>query len=173
MDTGTVEVVPEYINVGNQSNIMFSIFNTGKTILYNVKVNYESDAIESGVTYIGNLAPGSTGNVDSMVTGIAQGDGQVMAVITYEDESGNETRVEKAINLMVEEMIIEEFPGDFMPEEFENPEETEGGISKVVIIVASIVAAVIVLIVVIIIIKKKRNKRKQKEDIDLLDEDDL
>ena len=173
MDTGTVEVVPEYINVGNQSNIMFSIFNTGKTILYNVKVNYESDAIESGVTYIGNLAPGNTGNVDSMVTGIAQGDGQVMAVITYEDESGNETRVEKAINLQVDEMIIEEFPGDIMPEEFENPEENEGGISKVVIIVASIVAAVVVLIVIIVIIKKKRNKKKQKEDIDLLDEDDL
>ena len=68
MDTGTAEIMPESIAVGEQSNIMFSVFNTGKTTLYNVKVTYESDAIESGISYLGNLDPGATGNVDSMVT---------------------------------------------------------------------------------------------------------
>ena len=71
MDTGTAEIMPESIAVGEQSNIMFSVFNTGKTTLYNVKVTYESDAIDSGISYLGNLDPGATGNVDSMVTGIA------------------------------------------------------------------------------------------------------
>ena len=59
IDTGSVEVMPESIAVGEQSNVMFSVFNTGKTTLYNVKVNYASDSVESGVTYLGNITPGS------------------------------------------------------------------------------------------------------------------
>ena len=92
IDTGSADIMPESIAVGEQSNVMFSVFNTGKTTLYNVKVSYESDTVESGITYLGNIAPGATGNVDSMVTGIApdMGEGIVKAVITYEDEAGNE-----------------------------------------------------------------------------------
>ncbi|MDE5777313.1 MAG: hypothetical protein K2I10_02205, partial [Lachnospiraceae bacterium] len=62
------------------------------TTLFNVKVTYESETVESGITYLGNIAPGITGNVDSMLTGIApdMGEGIVKAVITYEDEAGNE-----------------------------------------------------------------------------------
>ena len=101
LDTGSAEVLPESIAVGEQSNVMFSVFNTGKTTLYNVKVTYESETVESGVTYLGNISPGATQNVDSMLTGIAPDTGQgiVKAVVTYEDEAGNESRFEKDLNL--------------------------------------------------------------------------
>lgn len=173
LDTGTAEIMPESIAVGEQSNVMFSIFNTGKTTLFNVKVNYESDTVDSGVTYLGNIAPGNTGNVDSMLTGIApdMGEGIVKAVITYEDEAGNETRYEKDLNLLVYEMSFDDGMMDPMPEEPMEDETAQNRIPLMAII--GIVAAVVVVIVIIVvIISKKRKAKKQQEDMDLLDEDD-
>lgn len=173
LDTGTAEIMPESIAVGEQSNVMFSIFNTGKTTLFNVKVNYESDTVDSGVTYLGNIAPGNTGNVDSMLTGIAPdtGDGIVKAVITYEDEAGNETRYEKDLNLFVYEMNFDEGMMEDIPME---PVEDENAQKKVPLIaIIGIAAAVIVIIVIIVVIvSKKRKAKKQREDMDLLDGDD-
>lgn len=173
LDTGTAEIMPESIAVGEQSNVMFSIFNTGKTTLFNVKVNYESDTVDSGVTYLGNIAPGNTGNVDSMLTGIApdMGDGIVKAVITYEDEAGNETRYEKDLNLSVYEMNFDEGMMEDIPME---PVEDENAQKKVPLVaIIGIAAAVIAVIVVItVIVSKKRKAKKQREDMDLLDGDD-
>lgn len=172
MDTGSFEVMPESIAVGEQSNVMFSVFNTGKTTLYNVKVSYESDTVECGITYLGNIAPGATGNVDSMVTGIApdMGDGTVKAVVTYEDEAGNETRYEKDINLYVYEMTFEEdMAGDYPME----PMEDENGKTVSIFVIVGIVAAVIVIVIIIIVMIKKKKAKKHKEDLDLLDEDDV
>ena len=173
LDTGTAEIMPESIAVGEQSNVMFSIFNTGKTTLFNVKVNYESDTVDSGVTYLGNIAPGNTGNVDSMLTGIApdMGTGIVKAVITYEDEAGNETRYEKDLNLQVYEMNFDEGMMEDISTEPVVDESAQKGIPLIAII--GIAAAVVVLIVIIIVIVSKRRKaKKQREDMDLLDGDD-
>lgn len=172
LDTSSAEVMPESIEVGGQSNVMFSVFNTGKTTLYNVKVNYESDTVESGVTYLGNITPGQTGNVDSMLTGIAPdtGSGIVKAVITYEDESGNESVFEKDINLSVYEAVFEDFGMYEDPGMMEEPVEESKGLP--VIAIVGIAVGVIVVIVIIVIILKKRKKAKQhREDLDLLDED--
>lgn len=173
IDSGSADIMPESIAVGEQSNIMFSVFNTGKTTLYNVKVSYESDTVDSGITYLGNIAPGATGNVDSMVTGIAPdlGEGIVTAVVTYEDEAGNETRYEKDLNLYVYEMTFEEEEIDEYPME-SMEEEGQGGLSFAAIIGIAVVVAVIVVIVIVVIVKKKKAK-KHKEDLDLLDEDDV
>ncbi len=172
IDTGSAEIMPEAIAVGEQSNVMFSVFNTGKTTLYNVKVSYESESVESGITYLGNIAPGATGNVDSMLTGKAPDDGTgiVKAIVTYEDEAGNATRYEKDINLMVFEKPAEEAPMDMMPME-PMPEEGKGSL-LIGIIIAIVVAVIIVIVVIVVIIKKKKAK-KHKEDLDLLDEDDV
>lgn len=173
LDTGTAEIMPESIAVGEQSNVMFSIFNTGKTTLFNVKVNYESDTVDSGVTYLGNIAPGNTGNVDSMLTGIApdMGDGIVKAVITYEDEAGNETRYEKELNLSVYEMSFDEGMIENVPME---PMEDENAPKKVPLVAIMGIAAAVVAVIVIVavIVSKKRKAKKQREDMDLLDGDD-
>ena len=108
-----------------------------------------------------------------MVTGIApdMGDGIVKAVITYEDEAGNETQVEKDLNLYVYEMTFDDLGMDMGGEMFEGEEEgTQKGLPIAAIIVIIIVVVVIVVVVVVVIAKKKKAKR-QKEDIDLLDED--
>lgn len=172
IDTGTAEIMPESISVGEQSNVMFSVFNTGKTTLYNVKVTYESETVDSGITYLGNIAPGATGNVDSMVTGIApdMGEGIVKAVITYEDESGNESRIEKNLNLYVYEMVMED-PSMMEDMTMESEETVKAGIPVAVVI--GIAVALIIVIVIIVILIKKRKAKKHKEDMDLLDEDDV
>lgn len=167
-DTGSAEVMPESIAVGEQSNVMFSVFNTGKTTLYNVKVTFESDSVSSGITYLGNLAPGGTGNVDAMVTGVAPDDGSgiVNAVITYEDEAGNETRFEREINLSVYDAPVEEpmeYPTDDM--EIEEPAGIPVGL------IAGIVIAVIVVVIIIIVIIKKKKAKKLKEELEALDDE--
>ena len=173
LDTGAAVIMPESIAVGEQSNVMFSIFNTGKTTLFNVKVNYESETVDSGITYLGNIAPGNTGNVDSMLTGIAPdtGGGTVKAVITYEDEAGNESRYEKDLNLLVYEMTFDEGMMENVPTE---PFEEEPAQKKIPLVaVIGIVAAVVAVIVVVaVVISKKKMAKKHKEDMDLLDGDD-
>lgn len=173
LDTSSAEIMPESIAVGEQSNIMFSVYNTGKTTLYNVKVSYKSDTVDEGLTYLGNIAPGATGSVDSMVMGVAPdtGDGIVKAVITYEDEAGNETQVEKDLNLSVYEMSYEEFDTDM---NYDEPMEDETSQKKlpVAVIIACIVI-IIAAIIIIIVIRKKKKAKQHKEDMDLLDEDDV
>lgn len=109
-----------------------------------------------------------------MVTGIAPdtGEGIVKAVITYEDEAGNESRFEKDLNLMVYEMAMEDIPMEDFPMEDMPEENTKKGLPLPAII-GIIVAVVLVIIVLIIVINKRKKAKKHKEDMDLLDEDDV
>lgn len=173
LDTSSAEIMPESIAVGEQSNVMFSVYNTGKTTLYNVKVSYKSDTVDEALTYLGNIAPGQTGSVDSMVTGVAAdtGEGIVKAIISYEDEAGNETQVEKDLNLSVYEMMFDDPGMDMGGEAFEDGgEESKQGL-PIVAIVIGIVAVIAVIVVIAVIISKKKKAKQHKEDMDLLDED--
>lgn len=105
LNTGTFEVMPDSITVGEESNVMFGINNTGKVLLYNVMVKFEADSIQATDTYVGNIKPGETGNVDCMLTGAAPtaDDGKIRAVISYEDENGEVSEEEKELTLFVTE----------------------------------------------------------------------
>ena len=102
LNTGTIEVMPDAISVGEESNVMFSINNTGKVMLYNVNAVFEADSIQKNECYVGNIEPGKSGNVDTMINGIAPttDDGKVKLSITYEDENGKVSTVEKEIQLI-------------------------------------------------------------------------
>lgn len=105
LNTGTIEVMPENINVGSETNVMFGINNTGKVLLYNVMVRFEADSVQTTDAYVGNIKPGETGNLDTMVTGVAPtaDDGKVKIIISYEDENGLTTEVVKEMMLYVSE----------------------------------------------------------------------
>lgn len=107
LNTGTVEVMPASISVNEETNIMFSINNTGKVDLYNVMVTFEADSIQKTDTYVGNIKPGATGNVDTMITAIAptMDEGKIKILITYEDENGTQSTVEKEAELFVTEQM--------------------------------------------------------------------
>lgn len=172
-DSSTPEINPSNIMVGEQSNVMFQIYNTGKTTLYNVQVKFEADSVEGGDTFIGNLQPGATGNVDAMVTGIAatMDDGTVKAVITYEDEAGNQTREEKDITIFVSDIPVDDgMMMDPMPME---EEKTGPGMGVVIAIALGIVVVAAAAVVAMLRIRKKKKAAKQlAEDLMDLDKDE-
>ena len=175
IDTGEVEILPESIEVGNQTNVMFPVYNKGKTTLYNVQVDFIGDTVEGGSTFLGKLEPGATGNVDAMVTGIAptMDDGIVIARVSYEDEAGNVTYIEKEITIYVMEPFIPDegwdYDDGFYDGEYGNMEENGGGgVNVKAIVIAVIVIAIIAVVVWRVIAKRRRKQRmlKELEDID-------
>lgn len=171
-DISTPEVVPGDISVGSQSNIMLSIYNTGKTTLYNTQVKFEADSIEEATAFVGNLSSGATGNVDVMVTGrsATMDDGTINVNISYEDDAGNVTVETKTVTLYVIEENYDDFPmGDdfMMGDDMMMGEETKsnkGLIITIVVVVVVIVAGVAVFLFL-------RHRKKKREA--LLLEDDL
>ncbi len=163
-DTSIPEVVPDNIEVGSQSNVMFSIYNTGKTTLYNVQVKFFADSIAEASAFVGNLQSGNTGNVDVMLTGAAatMDDGIVKLEISYEDDAGNVTTSEKEITLFVNEPMMDDMMmgddimmgGDMMMD------GGEGGKPKTGIIVGGVSGAVVLAGVGLGVFLKLRKRKK-------------
>lgn len=168
LNMGTIEIMPNSISVGAESNVMFGINNTGKVQLYNVMVVFKADSINSAEAYVGNIKPGETGNVDVMITGAmpTADEGKIPIIISYEDENGNKTEVEKEMTLYVtEDMGME--GGDFTVGNMENiPMEETGGTGNNMkyMISGAVALAVVGAAVVFVIIKKKKKKKASLEE---------
>lgn len=162
-DTSIPEVVPDSIEVGSQSNVMLSIYNTGKTTLYNVQVKFLADSIDEASAFVGNLQSGNTGNVDVMLTGSAptMDDGIVKLEISYEDEAGNVTTEEKDITLFVSEAFTEDMYMDDMGMMEGDMMEGEGNGGSKTGLIVGIVAAVIVVAAAGLTVFFKIRKKKQ------------
>ncbi len=90
IDTSSVEVTPQSIEVGGKANVYLHLYNIGKTKLYNASVKFQADSVTGGDTYLGNIDPGAgPGFVDAYLSGAAAttDDGKVKILITLEDES--------------------------------------------------------------------------------------
>lgn len=172
LNTGTIDIMPDTIQVGSETNIMFPINNTGKVLLYNVMAAFVGDSIQQTNTYVGNIKPGETGNVDAMITGMAPtaDDGKIKILITYEDENGVVSDpIEKEITLMVTEP---EDPG-FVPDdpgEFPTDAEPAGLAKYKNILIPSAVAVLIAATGVILFVRKRRKKKKLAAEEELNDE---
>ena len=169
VDLSSIQAMPEAIEVGNEANVMFSIYNVGKTKLYNVNVKFVADSISGGDTFLGNMEPGATGNVDAYLAGQAatMDDGTVKILITYEDEEGKEATIEKTMTLYVNE--------PFYPDMMEDPMMMEGMMEEqksfpwwgfAIIGVAVAGAAVAA---VLVIKKKKKAKKLAQEEMELIE----
>ena len=168
VDLSSITTMPEAIEIGNEANVMFSIYNVGKTKLYNVSVEFVADSISGGEVFIGNMDPGATGNVDAYLAGQAatMDDGTVKIVITYEDEEGKEATLEEVMTLFVNE--------PFYPEMFDDPyatgemyEEEKGfpwwGFALIGVAAAGGAAAA-----VLVIRKKKKASKIAQEEMELI-----
>ncbi len=169
-DTSIPEVVPSDIEVGSQSNVMFSIYNTGKTTLYNVQVKFLADSIEAASAFVGNLQSGNTGNVDVMLTGASatMDDGTIVMEISYEDEAGKVTTQEKTITLFVNEVFMDDMMmgGDMMGDDMMMEEEQGPKKGLIIgIVAASVAAAAVVLIVFLKLRKKKKAAQALEQEI--------
>ena len=160
LNTGTIEVMPDAISVGEESNVMFSINNTGKVMLYNVNAVFEADSIQKNEAYVGNIEPGKSGNVDTMINGIAPttDDGKVKLSITYEDENGKVSTVEKEIQLMVNEdqSMDESNIDDTWSSDDVQPEPSTTDKLKHLAIPVGIVGVVLAAVILVVIRRKKK-----------------
>ena len=160
LNTGTIEVMPDAISVGEESNVMFSINNTGKVMLYNVNAVFEADSIQKNEAYVGNIEPGKSGNVDAMINGIAPttDDGKVKLSITYEDENGKVSTVEKEIQLMVNEdqSMDESNIDDTWNSDDVQPEPSTTDKLKHLAIPVGIVGVVLAAVLLVVIRRKKK-----------------
>lgn len=160
LNTGTIEVMPDAISVGEESNVMFSINNTGKVMLYNVNAVFEADSIQKNEAYVGNIEPGKSGNVDTMINGIAPttDDGKVKLSITYEDENGKVSTVEKEIQLMVNEdqSMDESNVDDTWNSDDVQPEPSTTDKLKHLAIPVGIVGVVLAAVIIVVIRRKKK-----------------
>lgn len=173
VDLSSITLMPEAIEIGNEANVMFSIYNVGKTKLYNVNVKFEADSVSGGDVFIGNMEPGATGNVDAYLAGqaVTMDDGTVKILITYEDEEGKEATIEESMTLFVNEPFYPEMMED--PMMMEGMEEEKAGLPwwGIVLIVAAVAGAAVAAVVVIK--KKKKAKRLAQEELEAIEAAEL
>lgn len=162
-----IQISPDTVAVGEEANITCNLYNLGRVKMYNVKVRFESDAIEGQEQFLGNLDSGASGVIDGIVTAVAESydESNCKLILTYEDDAGNETSVEQPFTMTVTAM--EEMTGMEMMGEI--PEETPS--SPLPMILAAVaVAVVIAVIVVVVIVKLRKKKRLAEEEEELMDE---
>lgn len=173
------EILPEQINVGAESNVMFSIYNLGKVTLYNVHISFEGDAVSGGESFLGKIEAGGTGSVDAMVRGeAATKEGTpIKVVVTYENDAGEQAQYKEEIPLTVIEegemgmgfddgmgMMYEPDVDEFVYE------EEEPGVNKLLIIVLVAVGLVVLVAVIFLTMRFIKKKKEQRENRDLLSE---
>lgn len=176
VDISSIEVMPDSIDVENEANVMFSVYNIGKTKLFNTSVKFISDSVSGGDTYLGNIEPGATANVDAYLSGAAatMDDGIVKIEITFEDEAGEATTIEKEMTLFVNEMY---FPNDMEIDGVYGEEmiDSPGGFKIWWAIVPGIL--IVIGIIVFVVIRRKKKKAQEllelEEDLDDAGEEDL
>ena len=159
-----VEVSPESIEVGGEGNVIFSIYNLGRTKLYNVKVELISATIADGEAFVGNLEAGATGEVDLMVTGVTEttDDGTVKIQISYEDKDGNASNFEDSCTIFVMPAMEQgEMPFD---QGMEMIEEEQGGLGVLAIIGIIVGILAVIAAGTFGIIKYKRKKEEDFAD---------
>ena len=171
IDTSSIDVVPSSIEVGAECNVMFSLYNIGKTQLYNTTVRFVADSVTGGETYLGNVAPGATASVDAYLTGAAatMDDGIVKIEITFEDEAGEATTVEKEMSLFVMEPVYQDMGMDMGM--MEDMDMEQGGGFKLWYVLLPLALVIAAAVVIVVIRRKNKKKKAQAEELSGLDDD--
>lgn len=162
-----IELSPDSIQVGEESNLTCSIYNTGRIKLYNVKVKFSGDGISGKDVFVGNIDSGATGTIDGMLTGESEvpAGSKCKMTMTYEDESGKSFSSEKEFTMEVTPMAEED-----NTEMVGTVGEEQKSVPVIPIVIAVIVLAAVVIAVVVI--RKKKKKQLTQEEEDLADEVD-
>ena len=173
LSVGTIDVMPNSITVGGETNVMFPINNTGKVTLYNVTASFAADSIVPSESYVGNIEPGQTGNLDAMVRGAAptMDDGKVKITVSYEDENGEVSTVEKEMTLFVTEEIPMDY-GDMDVGNMTDVEADQGFFAshRTGVLLAAAAAAAAAVLGLRAYKKNKRKKELQDEE-EAIDDD--
>ncbi|MEG1017414.1 MAG: hypothetical protein RSE36_06345, partial [Oscillospiraceae bacterium] len=159
-----IQVTNAELYVGQDFNLMSSVFNTGKAKLYNVTVTLKdaNGKIKDGEQYLGNVDPGATGNIDLFLTPVAEGEASIKMIVTYENEKGEKfTHEDTYVGMVVDKKMTMD-PGINDPN-MPQVEEKGGGMGFVAWLLIVLGAAGVAFAVLIIV---KKNKVKKQEELD-------
>lgn len=159
------EISPETVEVGNEADIMCSLYNLGRIKLYNVKAVFEGASIEKEEVFVGNVDSGATASIDAMVKGkkATNGPAKVTMTLSYEDESGKVKETKKDLQLEVTEASEDSAVDTEMM-----PEQTSGGFPVLPVVIILVIATVV--IAAVVFTKKKKKQKLENEEEALLDE---
>lgn len=163
-DASVPQLMPPQLTLGQDASLTFSIFNQGKTKLYNAKAAIkEGQALTSPEVFVGTIDPGSSGAVDMTVSAAQEAMGPITVTVSYEDVDGNVTTMDRAVEVaVVPPMPIEE------PGMGEQPGEETGQFPVVpVLIAAGLLGAAVVTAVAV---RRRRRRRAEQEDLESLAE---
>ena len=133
---------------------------------------------------MGNIKPGETGNVDTMLTGVAatMDEGVIPIVISYEDENGNVSTETKEMTLFVTEAMLEDMDWSTEAGNMDDVAMAEPTSLKdkfmalcLAVRIGSIVGAAAVFIGIIIgikaVIRHRKNKKQQLAEEEGIDDE--
>ncbi len=165
-----IELSPSSIEVGQEANLMCSLYNTGRVKLYNVKAKFMGDGISGKDVFVGNLDSGATGTIDGMLTGeseMAPGT-KCKMILTYEDESGNQSSMERDFEMEVTPSMESDM--DMGMEMMGEMPMEEKGFPVIPVAVGGVI--VLVVVVSVVLLRRRKKKRALAEEEDLADEVD-
>ena len=171
VSVGEINLMPDPAKVGNEANLMFKIYNKGRTTFYNASlvIPENNGALEAREVYLGNIEPAQTKDVDIMVTPLAPHEGNFNLEIRYEDEEGKALSMNQSIPLNIEEMQsldpVEPIDPDF-PDPLEPEDQGLPLLAKVMLGLLGL-AAIIVAIVIVVRHRKKKQQEAEDQDLDL------
>lgn len=136
-------------------------------MLYNVTAIFEGDSIQKTEAYVGNIEPGKSGNVDTMISGVAAtaDDGKISLTITYEDENGVVTPMEKEIQLFVTEPVddMDSMIDVGNIDEVETDTSFMGKYKKYAVPAGA--GAFLLLVLIIVLVKRRKKKAGMDDEI--------
>ena len=162
----------EIITIDSAVPIYLSLYNMGKSSLYNCMVDVEGEGLRMEETFFGGtVSAGGQMRADFNIIPSTAGDIEAAIVITFEDAYGAVTRVEKPLALNVQEG----FGGDMWGEEGMMPDggmpgmvDIENGSSKKMpswLWITLIAVVLIGAVVVFVTVRRKRRKAELTEGV--------
>lgn len=169
LELGAIQVTPSELQVGDEANLMFPIYNKGKSRLYNVSALIPAEqGVSANEVYLGNLDPGATGQVDMMVktAEASVGKSKFQVQIRYEDENGKPSTLDASFPLTPmpakEEKAETAFPGmegiEQMSEEDLGPMDTGQAKWRWI----ALAGGSFLLLIILLSMARKRKKKKEE-----------
>ncbi|MDL2258062.1 hypothetical protein LJC42_02750 [Eubacteriales bacterium OttesenSCG-928-K08] len=146
-----------------------SLYNMGKSQLYNCMVSIEGEGLRMEETYFhGTVSSGGTMRADFNIIPSVAGSIDAIIVITYEDAYGTPIRIEKPMTVEVMEAYD---PGDMMEdptfggEIIMDPDQNGASGMPTWLIITLVAAGLIAVAVVITLIRRKKRKAELTEGL--------
>lgn len=156
-------IAPPDVFVGNPSGLDIRFYNTGKTILANLRVTAEGnfDLTDSEAYYVGNMASGANDSYSLSFVPREEGLMEGRVVFTFDDPSGNPQRIEKEFSLTVGPMPQMEGPEIGTGE----PAPAPTGIGRRHI--AAIGGGALLLLVLALMIRRGLKRRRMNREMEM------